>query len=253
MEADLALLHQKIDLLTRAVAAQSQQIAQLHAQQSGQELLLSKLEGIAQQLEAQRQAQESWKELQQDLVPVANHMIRLSIDELADIGSDFQAEDLLFLVKRLLRDSRLLGELLGRLEAMVELVDDLQVVGNQAFRQAITTMDRMEHDGYFAFARGGWRIAEQIVSEFSEEDVKALGDNIVAILNTVKNLTQPEMMALTNRALGAIQEPAVSDAPVSTLALLRELRDPKTRAGMARLINLLKALAEKPETPPALQ
>lgn len=244
MDADQAALHQKIDLLTQTLASQNEQIALLQTRLAGQEQLMAKLEL---HMQAQSQAQEEWKELQQDLIPIANHMFRLSIDELAEIGSDFQSEDLLFLGKRLLRDTRLLGELLGRLEATVELVDDLQVVGNQAFRQAIVALDQMERSGYFTFARGGWRIVERIVTEFSEEDVNALGDNIVTILNTVKNLTQPEMMALTNRALGAVQQNPASEQPVSMLALLRELRDPQTRAGLARLINLLKALADQPD------
>ena len=44
-------------------------------------------------------------ELRRDLMPIANQMIKLTIDELAEIGSEFQAEDLLFLLKRLLRDT----------------------------------------------------------------------------------------------------------------------------------------------------
>ena len=43
-----------------------------------------------------------------DAIPVVNHMVKLSIDELAEIGTDFQLEDLTFLLKRVLRDTRLL-------------------------------------------------------------------------------------------------------------------------------------------------
>lgn len=245
MDSDLALLNQKIDLLTRQVEAQRQEIEALRSTNSNQ-AILDKLEAVTGYLVSQQQRQEEWEELKRDVIPIANHVIKLSIDELAEIGTDFQGEDLLFLVKRLLRDTRLLTQLLDRLESTVELAEDLQSVGNQAFHQAIFTLDRLEREGYFAFARGGWNILERIISEFSEEDVQALGDNIVTILTTVKNLTQPEVMALTNNALQAIQGPEEMEYDPSLWALLRDLRDPRTRRGLGKLLNMVKVLAEQP-------
>jgi hypothetical protein len=60
-------------------------------------------------------------------------------------------------------------------------------------------------------------------------------------------MTQPEIMAMANSAIGAIQEvPSETDTP-SALSLLRELANPKTRRGMARMINLLQVLDEQPK------
>jgi uncharacterized protein YjgD (DUF1641 family) len=61
----------------------------------------------------------------------------------------------------------------------------------------------------------------------------------------VRNMTQPEIMALANNAVGAIQEEIPEAATVSTWALIRELGNPKVRRGMARLINLLKAIDDQ--------
>ena len=81
----------------------------------------------------------------------------------------------------------------------------------------------MEREGYFAFARGGWRIVERIVTEFSEDDVNALGDNIVTILNTVK---QPDPTArswrMTNqRPGGRCRRPPIADGPIDVGAAQR--------------------------------
>jgi uncharacterized protein YjgD (DUF1641 family) len=90
---------------------------------------------------------------------------------------------------------------------------------------------------------------DRIVTEFSEEDVRALGDNIVTILYTVRNMTQPEILELANKSLAAIRpEEEIQPESVSTWSLLRELSDPKVRVGMARLLNLLKVLADQPPT-----
>jgi uncharacterized protein YjgD (DUF1641 family) len=247
MDNDVALLHEKIDLLTSQLEVQNTRLSMIETQGNGNGLMLEKLDYLTQQYEERLRRQDELNELKQDLVPIANHMIKLSIDELAEIGTDFQAEDLLFLIKRLLRDTHLLVGLLDRLESVVELADETSRIGQQVFNQAVYSLDRLEREGYFTFAQGGWRIIERIVNEFSEEDIDALGENIVTILTTVRNLTQPEIMNMTNSALNAIQDEPAPAGDVSMWALLRDLNDPKVRKGMARLMNMLKVIADQPD------
>ena len=190
MDKDLALLHQKLDYLTE-------------------------------QLEAQRQQQEGINELMQDAVPVVNHMIKLSIDELAEIGTDFQLEDLTFLLKRILRDTRMLVGLLDQVEAFAELAEEGQTMGKRIFHQVTMELDRLEREGYFGFARAGWGVAERAVKEFNAEDLEATGNRMIAALK---------------------QEPPEK---VSFFALLRAMGDPKVRRGLYRSMNLLKAIGDR--------
>jgi uncharacterized protein YjgD (DUF1641 family) len=208
------------------------------------ETLHQKIDLITEQLEAQRRRQQELLDLQQDLLPIMNHMIKLSIDELAEIGSDFQLEDLFFLLKRVLRNTSLIRRLMDMVEGGAGLIDELTPIGMQAFSTAVQTLDRLEREGYFAFAQEGWRIAERVVAEFSEEDVRALGENIVTILKTVRNMTQPEILSLANNAISAIN-PAEQIEEISTLKLIRELGNPRVRRGMARLLNMVKALDDQ--------
>lgn len=247
MENDVALLHEKIDLLTTQLEVQNKRLELIESHANGNGIVLEKLDYLTRQYDEQIKRQDELNELKEDLLPIANHMIKLSIDELAEIGTEFQVEDLLFLLKRLLRDTHLLVSLLDRLESTVELADETSRIGQQVFNQAVLSLDRLEREGYFTFAQGGWRIIERIVNEFNEEDIDALGENIVTILTTVRNLTQPEIMSLTNNALQAIQNDPVTDGNISMWALLRDFNDPKVRKGMARLMNMLKVIADQPE------
>jgi uncharacterized protein YjgD (DUF1641 family) len=203
------------------------------------ETLHQKLDVISEQLEAQQRQQRELQELQQDMLPIVNHMIKLSIDELAEIGNDFQLEDLLFLLKRVLRNTRLIRRLMDIVEGTAGLIDELQPIGIQAFSTSVETLDRLE--------REGWHIVERIVNEFNEEDVRALGDNIVTILTTVRNMTQPEILSLANNAITAIS-PREQVEDISTLQLIRELGDPRVRRGMVRLLNMVKALDDQSRT-----
>ncbi len=217
MEADLNVLNQKIDYLTEIV-------------------------------EAQRKRQVELEELQRDMVPIVNHMIKLSIDELAEIGTEFQGEDLLFLLKRLLRDTHLLIDMLDRLEALYGLTQELELMGKPMFNQAVEKLDELERNGYFDFARGGWYIMERIMEEFCEDDVRALGDNIVTILLTIRSMTQPEILALANNAIGAIgEEPIDMPEKVSLWALLKEMSNPQVRKGLYRMLEMVKVLSDQPD------
>ncbi len=221
MTAELASLEQKIDLLTEQMVF------------------------VREELEAQRRRQETLEEFKQEALPIANHFVRLAIDELADIGSDFAAEDLLYLFKRVLRNMDLLVDLLDRVERLTGLADETTAIGRQVFNSAIDKLDFLERQGYFAFMNASLSIVERIVTEFSEEDVQALGENIVTILKTVRNMTQPEVLALANRAVDTMRiEPEGPE--LSTLGLLRELGDPRVRKGMARMLNVVKVMADQP-------
>lgn len=220
MDKDLALLHEKIDKLTA-------------------------------QMEEQRRRQLAFDELKDDMIPIANHLIKLTIDELAEIGTEFQLEDLMYLVKRLLRSTHMLNKAMDQLEGLMGLSDEVELLGQQVFRDVVHRLDEMEQKGYFTFANHGIEMVDRIVSEFEEEDVKALSDNIVTILKTFRNLTQPDIMSLANNAVSALRDaPDLEKAP-SALKLVRELNDPQVRIGMARMFNLLKSLADSPE--PAVQ
>jgi len=223
MSNDLALLHEKVDLLTVQVAS------------------------LTEHAEIQQRRQRDLDELKQDVIPIANHMIKISIDELAEIGNDFELEDLFYILKRVLRNTHLIETLMDRMEALMGIADETELLGKQVFSTVVEGLDQLEHQGYFAFAQEGWKIVERIVTEFDDEDVQALGDNVVTILNTVRNMTQPEIMALANNAVGAFKEEIPEAEKVSAWALIRELGNPKVRRGMARLINLLKALDDQSE------
>ena len=209
-------------------------------------LLMEKMDRIENHLAEQERRQQEMEELKQDLIPIGNHMVKLAINELAEIGSDFQAEDLLFLLKRLLRDTHLLMKLLDQLESAMEFSEDFEHLGKQIFNQGVQELDRLEREGYFTFAREGWQIIERVVTEFSEEDVRALADNIVIILKTIRNMTQPEIMALANQSVDAIREIPPEDEKLSPFQLLKEMGNPQVRRGMARLLNLLKVMGATP-------
>jgi len=186
MDNDLALLHEKIDRLTEIA-------------------------------EGQRKRQEQLEELAHDMLPIANQAVKLTIDELAELRSECGAEDLLFLLKRVLRDTCLLNDLLGKAEAAVELMDDVMPLSKQMVFQAIDVAEQLEAKGYFRLARGGYAVVDKLVANTTEDDLHALAESIAALS------APPE--------------------PVSLWQLMGVVFDARMRQGLGRMLKLVKGMA----------
>jgi uncharacterized protein YjgD (DUF1641 family) len=108
-------------------------------------------------------------------------------------------------------------------------------------------LTELEARGYVGFARSSLGVVDKVVTSFTEEDVQALGDNVVTILNTVKEMTQPEVMGMLRRTVHTVQdEPA---EPPSLLHLMKEMRDPQVRLGLSRVMQMLRSVGENPADP----
>lgn len=135
--------------------------------------------------------------------------------------------------------------------ALSELTRDLSPIASQGFQTVTRVMTDAEERGYTDFARSSLGVVDRVVTSFSEEDVKALGDNIVLILETVKEMTQPEVMSLLRATLQNVHDAPEPAEPPSVFSLLGQMREPEVRRGLARLIVFLRGLGDvdvqKPE------
>lgn len=226
------------------------------------EELEAKIDALTEQVaylaEEARQAQrrrQVWAELQEDAMPIAGDVLEVVSKELDELSADVQMSDIADLLRRLVRVAPILDRGLTYLEMFSELFSDMMPLTEHAMDVATDRLVTLDAKGYFTFAKSGLHVVDRIVTGFSEEDVEALGDNVVLILETVKEMTQPEVMAVLYRMIEAIQrqqqhmDEEPEDAP-SLFALARQMRDPEIRKGMGRALNTLRAVSEVDTGPP---
>jgi uncharacterized protein YjgD (DUF1641 family) len=127
-------------------------------------------------------------------------------------------------------------------ESVSELTGDLSPVARQGMESMSRALADAERRGYIDFARGGAEIVDKVVTSFGKEDLDALGDNVVLILETVKEMTQPEIMQMLRSTFLYASEIDETEDPPGLFALLGRLRDPAARRGLYRLIFLLESL-----------
>ena len=228
----LGEISRKLDLLTQSMMVLGQQVNYLQ-----------------EQAETSRRRQQTIDDLLADLTPVVKDMYKAAEEQLAEMQQFVQLEDLTLLAKRLARNTRNIDEVLDYLESGLDFVHDAAPLTKDMMTEATTALSEMERKGYFGFVRQGAYVLDQVVTSFGEEDVRQLGDNVVLILNTVKSLTQPEMLNIVNRLTAGFHA-AEAEADAGTLdtslfGLMRQMRDPEVRRGLAITFETLKRVSQQ--------
>jgi uncharacterized protein YjgD (DUF1641 family) len=206
------------------------------------DLLATQVQFLTEQAQvAERQRQER-AELMHDVMPIVNDAFRISVEQLEEVQEYVDLGDLLRFLKRVLRNGPTFEKLLDQLESIMDLVQTVGPLTDHAFEKVVDVLQEAEHKGYFAFARGGLQIADNVVTSFSEDDVKKLGDNVVLILNTVKDMTQPEIMGLVRTIMAQTEAEVARPVKTSVPALLGQMRDPNVRKGLALTMRMLSVV-----------
>jgi uncharacterized protein YjgD (DUF1641 family) len=205
--------------------------------------LTTQVEFLTEEAQRQKRRQQEWDELKDDLIPIGNDIFKLTVCQLEEVQQHVQIEDMLRLVKRLLRNTGNLERMLDQLESFSELWSDISPLSQDAFLTLMNRLNEYEQKGYFVFLQGGLDMADRIVTSFTEEDVRQLGDNVVLILQTVKEMTQPEIMTMLRNTASIVTD----EEPVNTsiMSIIRQMNDPAVRKGLAKTLQVLKSVAEK--------
>ncbi len=208
--------------------------------------LTEQVQFLAEEARAQGQRRRALEELQADLTPIAVQAIERSAYTLDEVQID--PSDLLQLAVRVAENAKMLENLMIQMESMTELATELKPIVNRGIVKAIEFADELDQKGYFEFAEAGIGVVDRIVTGYSKEDVEALGDNVVDMLDIVKDLTQPEMLAVADRLLEVVQRQQRTaelepQEPPSLFGLMGMMRDPEIRRGLCRALNTFKAVS----------
>lgn len=210
------------------------------------DVIQQKLDLILEEIALQRRQRAELEDLKDDLFRIGKDVYDTAVVELEQVHDAFRTRDVLHLGKKLLRNITTLTAVIEQLENTRDFLKDFSPVARELFLDTMRTLDELDRKGYFTFLKELATLADRVVTSFTVEDVRLLADNIVTILTTVKNLTQPEMMQAINSALAVYRTLDVSvPAEVSYRSLLRDLHSPETRRGLAFLLRFLRDIAQE--------
>lgn len=161
-----------------------------------------------------------------------NRMVKIDPDQVKNIGL------------RLLSNIDNIDKALELFESLSDLAKDAMPIVNEVIIDSTRKMNELDKKGYFSFFKEVGLIFDNIITHFSREEIHLLAENVVTILETVKTLTQPEMMNAVNNAIKVFGSINTTDVPeYSVWKLIREINQPEMKKTIGFMVTYMKSLS----------
>jgi uncharacterized protein YjgD (DUF1641 family) len=209
-----------------------------------EEIVLNRLEQLEKEMAPLSDSARSIRELREELAPRVNEAVKALIIELADIEADFQLEDLLFLIKKALRNVRNLTYSMDQLKNIIDFVLIAEPLLKSTVPQMIFYMDDLEKKGVFTLIRSSLEIIKKTAETYTAEDMAQIGDGLVKLLGIFRKLTTPEALEFLDRAAEVPSRVDLSQAkPAGAWGMLWAMGNPEVKDGLGVLLELTKGLS----------
>ncbi|MDJ0781470.1 MAG: DUF1641 domain-containing protein [Desulfosarcinaceae bacterium] len=206
--------------------------------------ILARLDSLEEKIAPMAGTAKAIGELREELSPRVNEAVQALIQELADVEADFQLEDLLYLIKKLLRNVKNLSFTLDQLKNLIDFAVTVEPLLKSSVPQMIFYLDALERSGVFRFLNMNINVLQQISSSLTPAEMASLGEGMVRLAGTLKQLSRPEALDFLDRVA---ELPATVDLsaakPAGPWHLLLAMGDAEFRKGMGVLLELTRGLA----------
>jgi len=137
------------------------------------------------------------------------------------------------------------NSILDTLGSAMDLMKDVGPIANEVIIDTTKKLHEFEQKGYFEFLREFGQIIDNVVIHYGVEDVRMLADNVVAMLDVVKNLTQPDMLKSIDNAVRIFANLEMDDIPeYSIFKVMREMNTPEMKRTLGFFMTFLKNMSK---------
>lgn len=212
---------------------------------NNEELILQRLDRLEATLAPLSETFKSMMELKDDLTPLINRGFKVLIEELQDVESAFQIEDLFRLIKRGLRSIRNFSWSLEQLESLIDLFTTLEPLLKSTVPQLIHYLDDMEQKGVFRTYGAMLSVRAKVAKQYSPEDFELMSDAFASLLGLLRKLATPEVQALLQRVMEIpVGLDLGSSQSVGPVGLLKAAYSDDVKQGLGVMIELTKAMGK---------
>ena len=210
-----------------------------------EELILERLDRIEAQLAPLTDTASSVKELRDDLIPLSTQAFKLMINELEDIESGFQLEDLLDMIKTIMRSVKTITFSLQQMQNIVDFVTTIEPLLRSSVPQMINYLDDLEQRGVLRMYTAMLDVRAKIASAYTAEDIDKIGDGAVALLGLAKKLSDPQALAFLEKMAEMPSRVDLSQSKdVGPFGLLSAASNKEVKQGLGVMMELTKAMGK---------
>lgn len=205
-----------------------------------------KLDLVLTYVNDQRLKSESIEDLVADLSIISNDAFKSTVEELDSHGIELNIEDIKILGFKLIRNVNNFSQAINMFESLTDFMKDVGPIVTEMGIDFTNKLNEFEQKGYFEFFKEITNIMDNIITSYSPEEVRALADNIVTILDTVKNLTQPDVLNAINKAVSIFKNLDTNEIKEYSLwKAFREMNTPEMKRGLGFIMTFLKNLSKE--------
>ena len=213
----------------------SKQIAELN----------QKVDTILEYVNQQRLKSQAIDDLVADASIIGKDVYDTTVKALDDREVVLDPDELRELGIRMAQNVGNFNTILDTLGSAMDLMKDVGPIANEVIIDTTKTLHEFEQKGYFEFLREFGKIIDNIVTHYEVEDVRMLGENVVAMLDVVKNLTQPDMLKSIDNAVRVFANLEMDNIPeYSIFKVMREMNKPEMKRTLGFFMTFLNNMSK---------
>lgn len=197
---------------------------------------------------------ENLHDLGRDVSLLSYPAVRLLTEELGEVETGFQLEDIFFLLKRFLLNMRNLAWALEQLENLVDWWRDMEPIMKIAVPHAIDILEDLDQKGIFKGYQAMLQGYAKIAKHYSPEDIDIIADGIVRMHGVAKKFSDPLFINFIEKLMDVPAAVKLEEArPAGPIGLMWRMRSRECREGLGVMVELTKALGKitNGKSPPA--
>lgn len=207
--------------------------------------LNQKVDTILEYVNQQRLKSQAVDDLMQDASLIGKDVYDSTVKALDEHEVVLDPDQLKELGIRVAQNVGNFNSMLDTLGSVMDLMRDVGPIANEVIIDSTKKLHELEQKGYFEFMIEFGRIIDNIVTHYGAEDARMLADNVVAILDTVQNLTQPDMLRSVDNAVKVFSNLETENIPeYSIFKVMRELNKPYMKKSLGVFITFMKNFSQ---------
>ena len=218
---------------------------------SAEEQILERLTRIEEKLDRFSRLQgmtdvfESFHDLGRDVSLLTYPTVKMFTEELGEVETGFQLEDLSLVLKRFLLSLRHIAWSLEQLENLVDWWKDMEPIMKIAVPHVIDVLEDLDQKGIFRGYQAMLQGYAKIAQTYGPEDIDAIAEGIVRMHGVAKKFSDPKFITFVEKFMEIPSQVNLEEAKaVGPVGLMWRLRNRESRQGLGVLAELTKALGK---------
>jgi uncharacterized protein YjgD (DUF1641 family) len=216
---------------------------------------LEQFSSCADQLKVFTDVFENLHDLGRDASLLTYPAVKILTEELGEVETGFQLEDISFLLRRFLLNMRNMAWALEQLENLVDWWQDMEPIMKIMVPHVIDVLEDLDEKGIFKGYQAMLQGYAKIAQNYSPEDIDLIAEGIVRMHGVAKKFSEPRFIDFVEKFMDVPSQVQLEEAkPAGPVGLMWRMRSRECRQGLGVLVELTKALGKitNGKTPPAV-